>query len=76
MRQLFLGWPLRPLSDNPSQTDALNRPALRLLLGPDVVLHGGGDVLVAGEDMEGLDVHVGGVGDEVGQERPPEAVDV
>ena len=31
---------------------------------------------MAGEDLEGLDVHVGGVGDEVGQERPPEAVDV
>ena len=40
--------PLRPFSNDPSQAHALNRPALRLLLGPDVVLHGGGDVLVAG----------------------------
>ena len=31
---------------------------------------------MAGQDLEVLDVHVGGVGDEVGQERPPEAVDV
>jgi hypothetical protein len=37
--------PLRPLPDDPPQTHALNRPALRLLLGPDVVLHGRRDVL-------------------------------